>query len=672
MNVKVNSKTGQVAVARGTTPRADAVTLYNPGEYKINALKGQIAIPVGIGDSGIQYEIHTLTPEQASALFSPDQSVEAMGLRATNAALYSPGGGASNTMHGAASGARGFQQGATLNLSDEIGGAVTGAMGAIQGRQAPIDPEHPVTGGMSTGFKANYLDQVGQERDINKSAMESNPKIFKASRFAGSIFPSVAMPAGSFGAATGFGALQGAIQGAGGADTEELDQLLLQSALGAGGGAVGGAAGYGAGKLLSANTGSGMAYNAIDQASPSGIANLADDTARLGGAPAEQSPVLADTLRNFSEQAPKTAAEAIGPAQARMGAVNQQGKAAVDAFLSPENARILNDKISQLARVANEQNYEGAAYKNPAVVSLMKDILDNPAVQDALPAVQKLAAVQGRPDPLAVGFSTADLDALQRALGTMAKKAFDSTPENTLMGPSYSGFARDVNDLAVNMTPELGKAQADAAAALQAKEAIDLGKTALNVGRETADVLDEFNALSPEAQKAYLASVATKLRAALDSKKTSANAGAIFDVPGLADKLLGMGFPKAAVDKIVKGGMGARGVLDALQGGSDTAQKLLAAESGKSPLSKVKAQDLILAFLSNLSTMGGVKIANTMGGAAERNAAEQVVQALAGQGPEALQNLLRIAPQRFAPLLNIIGRSAGASQSSIFPGGGGQ
>src|SRR5688572_20143612 len=131
MNVKVNSRTGQIAVARGTTPRADAVTLYNPGEYKINPMKGQIAIP----KAGGGYEIHELTPEQSSALMSPDA------LLRRQTGMVGSGVG-NDTMSGAGSAARGFQQGATLNLSDEIGGAAAAGLATMRGDQAPADPLH--------------------------------------------------------------------------------------------------------------------------------------------------------------------------------------------------------------------------------------------------------------------------------------------------------------------------------------------------------------------------------------------------------------------------------------------------------------------------------------------------------------------------------------------------
>lgn len=467
------------------------------------------------------------------------------------------------------------------------------------------------------------------------------------------------------------GGLMGASYASGTNPSEDLNSIAKSILGGSLWGTAGAAVGLGINKALASNTPSGMAYSAIDQAAPNSIDDLAAATARTGGAPAEQSPVLADVLRNYSEQAPKVAAAAVPAAQMRMAAVNQTARDSVDTYLSPENARLLTEKISQLARVANKGNYEGAAYQNPAIVSLVKEISDNPAVKDALPAVQKLAAVQGRPDPLVSGFSTADLDALQRALKTMSAKAFNSTPENTLMGAPYGQFADDVNNLAVKMTPELGKAQADAAAAIGAKEAIELGGKALAPGREAVDIAQEFAALSPQAQEAYRVGLATKLRALIDSKKTAADVGAIFDTPGLSDKLIAAGFPQAVVEKIVKGGASARGVLNALQGGSDTAQKMLAADAGKHPLSKIGSTDFILAALANIGTLGTVKIANAMGSAAEKAAAEKVVTALSTQGPQGVLNLVRSAPQTYAPVLNLIFRTGGGvGGPMIFPGGG--
>jgi hypothetical protein len=559
--------------------------------------------------------------------------------------------------------AKGLWQGVTFGQRaniEALGGGAGAAIAAPEGQKWDA-------------FKQYFRQARNESFEDIEQTDKAHPGFYRGGVVIGSL------PAGMGAAQMGTagqlasGGLMGASFASGQNPSEDLNSIA-RSILGGGlFGVAATGAGIGINKALASNTPSGMAYNAIDQASPQGIDDLTAATARSGGSPAEQSPVLADTLRNFSEQAPKQAQQAIGPAQTRMAAVNQQAKGAVDTYLSPENARLLTDKISQLARVANKGNYEGAAYQNPAIVSLVKEISENPAVKDALPAVQKLAAVQGRPDPLAAGFSTADLDALQRALKTMSAKAFNSTPENTLMGGPYGQFADDVNSLAVKMTPALGKAQSEAAVAIQAKEAIELGGKALAPGREAAEVAQEFATLSTQAKEAYQAGLATKLRAMIDAKRTGADAGAIFDTPGLADKLIAAGFPQKVVEQIVKGGSAARNVLNALQGGSDTAQKLLAAEAGKSPLSQVTARDFILSALTNIPTMGTVKLANIVGQNVEKKAAEKVVEAISTQGPQGLIGLIKKAPQTYAPFLNLIfGTSGSVAAPTIFPPAGGR
>jgi len=667
--VKVNSKTGQIAVARGTEPRADAVTIYNPGEYKINPMKGQIAIPTPDG----KYEIHALTPEQSSALMSPDA------LLRRQTGMVGSGVGEKTTGEGE-SALRGAQQGVTLNLSDEIGGLTSAAMANAQGRPIAKDPQHPVTGGMTTDLLAQYLNQVQGERADNQAALESSPKIFKSAQLAGSIIPSAALPAARALPAIGFGAAQGAVQGAGGADTQDLKGILFNTMIGAGGGAAGGAMGSAANKIFAANTPSGMAFNAIDQASPNGIKALAGETAQAGGSAAEHSPVLADVLRNYSEQAPKTAASLVGPAASRMAQVNKQAVGEVDRMLSPENAILYLKNVKQAAKAANGPAYD-AARASPVRVGLPMEVQNQPVFKDALKAAQSAAENEFPPrqiDP--ANLSAGDIDLVDRMLRTMkaaAEKSQGDTSEAAIKAqatlPAVAQRQADTRFVADQAFPELKTARDQAAVALQKQEALKLGGQALAPGREAVEIAAEYSALSPHQQEAYRVGIATKLRAMLASKGSASNVGQVFDKTGLADKLVAVGFPQETVDKIVKGGMSARSVLNALTEGSDTAQKLLAAEAGKSPLSKIKPMDLVLAAVGNIATMGGVKVANEVGKKTEQGAAKRVVEALAAQGPDALKGLIFNSPQSAAAIFNVLARTGGANSAlSIFPARGGQ
>lgn len=669
-NVKVNSKTGQVAIARGTEPRADAVSIYNAGEYKFNPLTNQVAIPTPDG----KYEIHDLTPDQTSALQSPDA------IYRRQAGMVGSGVGEKTTGEGE-SAIRGAQQGVTFNLADEIGAATAAALAKMNGDQVAKDPEHPVTGGMANDYWSQYLNQVKGTRADNKAALESNPKIFKSTRLAGSIIPSMAIPASTAPAAIFGGAAQGAIQGAGGADTQDLKRILLESAIGAGGGAIGGALGAAGNKIFAANTPSGMAYNTIDQASPNGIRNLAEEAAQAGGSPAEQSAVLADTLKSYAAQAPRQAEALVEPAQQRMAAVNQGAVDQVDRLLSPQNAPLYRQAVQDASQQANNAAYR-AAENAPWTVSLPPELTNRPSFQEALRAAQAAAADEFPPRTVDVNnLSARDINIIDKILQSTQRAATelrgDPSPAaqaTKALIPTRGEIADQVRNIADTNFPPLAAARSQAQEGFAVQSAVDAGSSALAPAREAVEVAAEYAALQTPAQReAYRVGMATKLRAMLASKGESSNVGQVFDKTGLADKLIAVGFPQEAVDRIVQGGVSARAVLNALQGGSDTARKLMAAEAGKHPLSKIKPIDLILGAVGNVATMGGVKVANEAGKGLERGAARNVVEALASQGPDALRGLIFNAPQSAAPLFNILSRSAGSNNAlSLFPRGYGQ
>lgn len=629
--IKINSQTGQVAVQRG-----DGWHIYEKGQYKVNSQTGQIAIPSGDG-----WEIHE-GPQQAPATPAPVDPMQ-QGFEQFAGPM---GSGGSPTASTGEAFLQGGMQGASGGFSDEMG-AAGAAMIAAQKSGRP--------------FKDVYAEMVQGLRGQQQVAQEAHPAAYIGGAIAGSIPSSLALPGKTLAQAVGSGAVVGGVNAAGASNAPDLQSMVKPAAIGAVGGGVLGGVGYGINKMISSNTPSGIAYTQIDNSSKSGIDDLVASTGNKPAAAVD--PVYADILKSNAAGNPKAAVEAIPAARAQVIQANQAAADAVDKYISPENATMLLKRVKEAASKAASQGYEGGAYQNPALVSLVKEISDNPAVKDAMPAVLKLAEAQARENPTAAGFSVRDLDALQRALKTMASKSFESTPENTLMGPVYKKFGNEVNDLATKIEPQLAENQKQWSIFAKQKDAVDLAKTWLNPGREAVEVGDEFASLIPEAQDAARAQVASKLRAALASKKLTANAAAILEQPGLSAKLEAFGFPKNAIDQIVEGGAGARRVLDALTGGSDTARKLMAASASKSPLSQFQTGDIVAAgVLNNPAIAAALPTMRAAGGAIDRGAAGIVIKALTD--PNELVKLSKTAPQAYRQLMLGLLRAASAGASA--------
>jgi len=277
-------------------------------------------------------------------------------------------------------------------------------------------------------------------------------------------------------------------------------------------------------------------------------------------------------------------------------------------------------------------------------------------------AAKKLAEMEGRQfDPTAL--SVKDLDAMQRALRGEADKLFKEGGAETIFGPIKSEFRKDVNDLAKAMSQDFADVQARYAQNVAQREAVDLGKQALNPGKEAIEVAEEFAALPAAQQEAYRAAVATRARTLLASKIPTANAAQALRPEAIMEKLKAVGFPEEQLNALIEKGGAARGVLDALQGGSDTARKLAAAKASESALTKVNSGDLAAAALVHPSTLGILPALRAAGSAQERAAAEQLIRALTAQSPELLNAILNRAPQNVSPLLGILGGAGGASQT---------
>jgi hypothetical protein len=542
-------------------------------------------------------------------------------------------------------------QGALLNFGDEIGGAMRGYLPSI------MKGEDAKTAGREyEKAKGLYL-----LRDLNEQA--KNPKSAMGGNVAGQVVTGTAATAltgGGLPALLGAGAGQGALS-AYGADTDPLEG----AAWGAGGALVG----YAGGKLVEKLVNRGIAYATILKAVDGNTDDLVREMGAKGISAAEADDVLKEVLRGQAARNPTAATAAIPGAQQRMADVGAQTIDDVNRLVSPENAQQFIAQLQQKAQQVGSQGY-GAAYANPAQVGLVPQIANNPAVKPAIEAAQKLAAVEGRTFDINA-LTVQDLDAIQRALKNFAKTSFAGDSVDTLLGPSYSQFGDDINKMASQMAPagpgNLAAVQGEYAAIKATQDAVEAGQKALNPAKEFVEVADEFANLSPEAQKGYLAGMATKLRTTLGQKGTTANSATAIDKTSIIEKLKAVGFPPEQIDLIINRGKNARGVLDALVGGSDTAKKLGASEASRSALSKFADRasgDITMAGITGqpglLAMIPGLR---ALGGAQDRAVSKRLIGLLTEQGGAGLRGLLDFAPQSTStPILNLLGVGAGSSQ----------
>jgi hypothetical protein len=661
--IRVNTQTGEIGVQR-----ADGWHVYQPGMYKIN----QQTMQVGVPDAGMKnYEIHGITQSDMMRLQSPDaQYASQFGAVGTGVGTPNPGLLESTI--------RGAQQGVTLGTSDEISGAVKGLM--YPGAQNPIDPDHPVTGGMATGFMPAYLSGAGQERAANQAAKENNPKAYKSAFLAGSMVPAMAAAPTSIAGTAGVSAVQGGVMGGGLADTNDVGQTAKNAAVGA---AIGGVLGAGFRALFNAalanNSAPGLAYRTIAAANPDEtMEQISARLVRAGMAPAEVDTIMSDVLKSAAARNPSAATQAIPVAQGQMQQANNAAVQSIDNMVSPENAVLLGQQIQADAQAASGPAY-AAAHANPARVGLLPETTERPSFQQALQAAAASAADEWPPrqiDP--TNLSAKDIDLIDRVLQATQRAATESRGDPGLAAqvaratiPTRGQVADNVRTVADQAFPDLATARANAAHAFSLQDALQAGGQALNQGREAVEVATEYGALNAAQQEAYRAGLATKLRTMLATKAANANVGAVFDKTGIADKLEAVGFPRNAIDQIIEGGAGARRVLDALQGGSDTARKLLAAKAGEAGISQVKPNDLIAGSVMGADpvTKGAISVGLPMiraaGSRAERNAAGMVIQALTEPGGGALQALINRAPQSWGGTLTGLPATAGGASASM-------
>lgn len=636
-DIKVNQSTGQVAVNRD-----GKWAIYEPGTYKVNRQNGQIALATPQG-----YEIHD-SPETVTKLSTPDALLR-MQTGGLGASQSLPG---SNMSQGE-SALHGVQQGLTLGLSDEIGAETSAALGAMHGDVNPIDPNHPVTGGMARGFGPAYQKDIIQERDINKAAQSANPSTYKGTKFASSMLPFLASMPTTVASAMRLGGAQGGLLSFGNADTQDPLSVLKQTGLGAGGGALlGGVAQAVMRPALADTTASGLAYRALDESTPGGMLNI---KTRPSSAPAELSAPLADALKSAAAMNGSAAAARIAQAQGRMANVNN----AIRGEFDTPDAELLMQDIQKKASAANGPAYE-AAYASPNKVGLTPNLTERPSFQDALTAAKAAAADESPPRSLDVtNLGAKDMDLIDRILQGTQKSAIESRGDTTPAGivskaliPTRGEVAKDVRGVADTAFPELASAREGAKESFGLQNAIETGQGWLKSTKSSDEVGAEFSKLTAPQQEAALAGFFTDIRNQLNTKTGRANIGVVFERTGLAAKLREIGFPQEKIDAITKGGQGARQVLDALQGGSDTARKLAFAKGLESSLSSVRSGDLAAGALLNSPAVAlALPATRAIGNASQKKAAGLLVNALTEPGAQGIANIYNSAPQTWSGLL---------------------
>lgn len=669
--VKVNPDTGQVAVKRG-----DSWHIYDRTLVKINQQTGQLAVPDAQASG---YEIHD-APDSVSLL---SRSRNAMSIQDPLAGIQPQTNPAdfSNALHTSAaqpslpndradgqgeSALRALSQGISFTTQDEINAAVQGLMGKAFGVQSPIDPNHPVTGGMDSGFVANYRNAAKDERAANTAAKESNPKTYKSALFAGALLPSLAMPARTVLQAGLSGAVQGGILGAGSTDQEDLRKVLFNTGLGAG---TGGLLGAGTRALQAAafdtNTPSGLAYNALNAASEGDPGNI---QVRPSSAPAETDPRMAELLRAAGSVNGPAASAAIPGARARMAGVNDAIFNEINNQLSPDDAALLLERIQQNAQTANNAAYT-AARANPTRVGLVPEITQRPSFQEALQGAQAHAADEWPPrqvDPTDLG--SIDMELIDKALSRSQRLAgqthgVDSQAAlNQQMRIDTRGEVQNaVRQVADQAYPELAQARQGAAEAFGLENAVETAGGWFKSTTSAEQVGHEFNQMTPGEQQAALAKFATDLRNTLSTKTARQNISLTFEKYGVADKLLNLGVPQETIDAITRGGSGARQMLDALVSGSMTARNLATKEAMQSTLSSVKPGDITAgAVTGSPAVTAALPILRNIGDNATREAAARLVNALVTPGGRGLVSIINRAPQSWGGLLNAVPRTAGS------------
>jgi hypothetical protein len=363
-------------------------------------------------------------------------------------------------------------------------------------------------------------------------------------------------------------------------------------------------------------------------------------------------------------------------ANAEEGARNSLGPSSVKQLLNqvrkmfPEVKSVAGERVSG-TRLGGQHVFEGGGKEvsvSLPVRTIPAELKGLPGIDEAVSAAKSMAEFKGRPfDPS--DLTVEDLDVMQRFLRLKKEKSFLGDALETMKGGDYGDTRQVVNELAIKRSPALGQAQAKVALQKSVEEATDLGKQALNGNKEAIEVAEEFAALGPEAQEGYRAAFASRLRSQLaatrGAKGTKANTSSVLDKPGVVEKMKALGFPAEEIDAILERGAGARGVLDALIGGSQTARLTAAAKASESPLSKIQSGDLTAGALVHPGAVVAMPAARSAGSAQEKEVAKMIIDAFTSQDPALLQAILKRAPQSTTtPILRMLGIAGGGAAAS--------
>jgi hypothetical protein len=548
----------------------------------------------------------------------------------------------------------------------QLAGSNPGQIAFMQGGLQGYGDE--IAGGITSAITGNPYEQ---ERDYFRSRIgAAEAEAPTGAKLAGNLatgLPAAALTGGSsLWAQLGLGGLFTGVNAYG--ETKENDAQAVQDvAVGTGLGMLGGGFGYGAGKVLEKFVPKGLAFNTIKEAVAGKVQPLLAQMKKLGASAAEVDEVVREVLRQQAAKNSAAATAALPAARTRLADVNKQVIDSVDSLISPENVAKFTARTKDATRATVRPGYE-AVEANPARFALTPEVESQPVVQEAMDAARELARLKGRGfDPK--DLTVEDLDVMQRFLRLSKDKAFEGNALQTMKGEIYGDARTEINDLATTISPELGAAQKAVKLQKQVEEATKLGTAALNTNKEAIEVAEEFAKLSPEAQEGYRSAFATRLRSWLAATKgakgTKANSSTVLDKPGVAEKMKALGFPEEEIDAILERGAGARGVLDALIGGSQTARLTAAAKASESPLSKLQAGDLAAAALVHPGAAVGLPASRAAGSAQEREVAKMIIDAFTSQDPALLQAILKRAPQSTTtPILRMLGIGGGAAAAS--------
>jgi hypothetical protein len=531
-----------------------------------------------------------------------------------------------------------WAQGALQGYGDEMGGAVRSLLGGD-----------------------SYTEERDRARQVIGAAEEVAPTGAKLAGNLSSGLPAAAATGGaSLLAQLGLGGLFSGVNAYG--ETKENDAQAVQDvAVGTGLGMLGGGFGYGAGKVIEKFTPKGLAFNTVKEAVAGKVEPLIARMRQLGASAAETDEVVREVLRQQAAKNSAAATAALPAARTRLADVNKQVVQSIDDLISSENVAAFTKRTQGETRQSVRPLYE--ATKTQIAGAAPDNIANMPAYDEALAAAKTLAERQKRAfDPN--NLTVKDYDVMQRFLRLSKEKAFQGTALETMMGETYGDAHIAVNEFAKSVSPELAEAQSKVAIQKAMDEGAEFGTAAVNSNKEWTEVAADFAARSPEAQEAARSAFATRLRAMIAATKgasgTKSNVAGVLDKPGIVEKMKVFGFPADEIDAIIERGAGARGVLDALTGGSQTARLTAAAKASESPLAKITGTDLAAGALVHPATVVALPAARSAASAQEKEVAKMIIDAFTNQDPAALQSLLRWAPQSTTtPILRMLGIASG-------------